>query len=92
MDSSDFFKQVTLAGKNFQAVDFQKVETKMNTNINKMPFSARVILENLFRNLNTSYVNIDHIDNFFKFYNSDDKNVNSLIPFFPSRVLMQAIS
>ena len=88
MNNFDFLKQIKLGGEKYQVVDFHKLEEIEKIKIKNLPFSARVILENLIRNLNTSYVDLDHIKAFKSFY-TGQKNLNTLIPFFPSRVLMQ---
>ncbi|MCK5542033.1 MAG: aconitate hydratase AcnA [Desulfobacterales bacterium] len=89
MDHSDFLKQIELSEKKYQVVDFQKIEETENIKISNLPFSARVILENLLRNLKTSYVNQKHIKTFIHFYCGPKNSITPLIPFFPSRVLMQ---
>ncbi|MCK5311531.1 MAG: aconitate hydratase AcnA, partial [Desulfobacteraceae bacterium] len=86
---SDFLKQIRLNDDNYQVVDFTKIEETEKADINSLPFSARIILENLLRNLKTSYVDSNHIKLFSDFYFKQKRNKNSLIPFFPSRVLMQ---
>ena len=89
MDYSSFFKQIKLSDKEYQVVNFHKIEETEKINIHNLPFSARVILENLLRKLNTSYVDLNHIKTFIQFYCHQEQNLNTLIPFFPSRVLMQ---
>ena len=86
---SQFFKNITLNGVNYKTIDFKKIEGLENIKVNTLPFSVRVILENLLRNFNTSYIDDSHIKNFFDFYTNKKKSKNTLIPFFPSRVLMQ---
>jgi aconitate hydratase len=89
MKYNNFLKQIKLLDKQYQVVDFSKIEDIEKIKINNLPFSARVLLENLLRNLNTSYVGKEHIETFTQFYCNEERNTVSLIPFFPSRVLMQ---
>jgi aconitate hydratase A / 2-methylisocitrate dehydratase len=89
MIHSDFLKPIELDDKIHQVVDFSMLEEREGIDVNALPFSARVILENLLRNLNTSYVDSTHIQSFIDFYLNDNRDLTSLIPFFPSRVLMQ---
>ncbi|MCP3899920.1 MAG: aconitate hydratase AcnA, partial [Desulfobacteraceae bacterium] len=86
---TDFLKQIKFSDKKYQVVDFKKIEDTEKININNLPFSARIIFENLLRNLKTSYVEKEHIKTFIDFYCGQKQNSTSLIPFFPSRVLMQ---
>ncbi len=86
---TDYLKQLKLLNRKYQVVDFKKIEDTEQIKIKNLPFSARVIFENLLRNLKTSYVTPEHIKSFINFYCRKKQNSTSLIPFFPSRVLMQ---
>ena len=89
MDESYFFKRMIFKDKKYQVVDFKKIEEMENIDIKSLPFSARIILENLLRNFKTSYVTLENIKTSAQFYSDEKLNKTSLIPFFPSRVLMQ---
>lgn len=58
------------------------------TKIDTLPFSARVLLENLARHLDSNLVQWQDIINAVKFYETDSKEPE-FIAFHPSRVLMQ---
>jgi aconitate hydratase len=54
--------------------------------IEVLPFSIRILLENIARNFNHAGFNKSQLDNIL---NRDPKHENSEIPFLPARVLMQ---
>lgn len=56
------------------------------SNIEAFPFSVRILLENIIRNLNDRSINNTHLENILA-WGSGDSNVE--IPFLPARVLMQ---
>lgn len=55
--------------------------------ISKLPFSLKVLLENLLRNQNHNAVSESHVRSLVSWINN--KKSSDEIPFFPSRVLMQ---
>lgn len=55
--------------------------------ISKMPFSLKVLLENLLRNLHSPEVTDDHVKSLVRW--TPQNAGGSEIPFYPSRVLMQ---
>lgn len=89
MADFDFLKQLIFEEEEYQVVDFSKIEEIEKIKINDLPFSARIIFENLLRNLNTAHVNSKHIKMFINFYFAQKSTEATLIPFFPSRILMQ---
>ncbi|MFA5903044.1 MAG: aconitate hydratase AcnA [Desulfobacula sp.] len=58
------------------------------TKIETLPFSARILIENLARHLDSDMVQWSDIVNTVKFYETDSKD-SELVAFYPSRVLMQ---
>jgi aconitate hydratase len=54
--------------------------------IEKFPFSIRVLLENIIRNFNNFSFNENHLDNILKW---DRESTSGEIPYLPARVLMQ---
>src|ERR1035437_5822898 len=59
---------------------------KKNNNIDKLPFSIRILLENIIRNYNGFSVNEQHLETIL---NWKPKPAVKEIPFLPARVLMQ---
>ena len=60
--------------------------TKEGHNIEKLPFSIRILLENIIRNFNDSSFTKIHLDNIL---NWNPKQAQNEMPFLPARVLMQ---
>ena len=58
------------------------------TKINRLPFAARVLIENLARNMDSKTIQWSDILATAKFYETEDKT-DELIAFYPARVLMQ---
>ncbi|HEX2921448.1 MAG TPA: aconitate hydratase AcnA [Bacteroidales bacterium] len=55
-------------------------------NIARMPFSIRILLENIIRNFNGNSINQAHLDNVLSWGSGNEQTE---IPFLPARVLMQ---
>lgn len=55
-------------------------------NIESLPFSIRILLENILRNLNGGSINESHLESVLAWGSGDQ---NAEIPFLPARVLMQ---
>ncbi len=60
--------------------------TKEGHNIEKLPFSIRILLENIIRNFNDSSFTKAHLDSIL---NWNPKHAQNEVPFLPARVLMQ---
>ncbi len=58
------------------------------TKIDTLPFSARILIENLARHMDSNIIHWSDIVNTIKFYETDPED-SQLIAFYPSRVLMQ---
>jgi aconitate hydratase len=54
--------------------------------VDELPFSVRILLENVLRNLNNRTVTIPHLESLLSWHTSDGSGE---IPFLPARVLMQ---
>ena len=78
-------KQITVNGKSF---DFYSLEelSKQGYKIDKLPFSIRILLENVLRNFDDFSVTKENIETLI---NWKPKGVDKDIPFKPARVLMQ---
>jgi aconitate hydratase len=59
---------------------------KEGRNIGSLPFSIRILAENILRNFNGKSINLNHLESVLS-WGSGDENVE--IPFLPARVLMQ---
>jgi aconitate hydratase len=73
--------------KKLKGTDFNYVDITNIKNIEKFPFSIRILLENILRNYDGFKVNDEHVD---LIMNYDFKNVvDKEIPFVVNRILMQ---
>ena len=75
------------AEKNYTYYSFKAAEKNGLKNISALPFSIKVLLENLIRNEDGATVELNDIKEFEKW--KSDKKVNKEINFRPARVLMQ---
>jgi aconitate hydratase len=82
---SDIEKTFTFASGTAKYYSLKKLNGK-KYNIEKLPFSIRILLENIIRNYNGFSVNQEHIDTIL---NWKPKPALKEIPFLPARVLMQ---
>ena len=87
MKSSDFYQAVSVNGKTYTIVDILELEKQGQTNIGRLPFSIRILVENLLRKLDGRVVteeDVKKIADWQKVYDAPQE-----IPFHPARVLMQ---
>ncbi len=64
--------------------DINKVTKKNNIDVNNLPYSIRILLENILRHSNTQNIDIDA-----KKMLNWKQNVGSTISFYPARILLQ---
>ena len=81
---------IEINNQNFSFFDLNKVASQFSIDLNKIPISIKVILENLLRNEDGENITKDMISKVFSSFNdSNKKNEKIEIAFFPTRVLMQ---
>ena len=81
---------IEINNQNFKYFDLNKVAQHFGVDLNKIPISIKVILENLLRNEDGENITKDMISKVFSSFNdSNKKNEKIEIAFFPTRVLMQ---
>jgi len=68
--------------------NIQLLEENGLSRINSLPFAARVLIENLARNMGAGTISWEDVVNAARFYENPSK-VSNLIAFYPARVLMQ---
>lgn len=78
-------KSMSLQGKDFEYFSLAELE-KQGHDIDKMPFSIRILLENALRNYDDFAVTKEHVE---KLLNWSPNTENEDIPYKPARVLMQ---
>jgi aconitate hydratase len=80
-------KVLTIAGKSYTYISLKSLEEMGFSNVSSLPFTLKVLLENLLRHHATTKVNLQTIESLCH-WNTPNKQTRD-IPFMPSRVLMQ---
>ncbi len=81
---------IEINNQKFNYYDLKKVAKHFDIDLNKIPISIKVILENLLRNEDGENINNDMISKVFSSFKTNNiKNEKTEIAFFPTRVLMQ---
>src|SRR3989338_10684008 len=85
----EFIKKSELKiGNNiYKYYSLEEAAKKVSRDIKKLPFSLKILLENLVRNFDDSEIKEDHIKNIIDSIKDPTKRTE--IAFSPSRVLMQ---
>ena len=86
MKKQEFLQQITIDQKHYSFYDINILEKKGIT-VSHLPFSIRILVENLLRNLNDNSVKENDLNNIATWKKQYKKPVE--IPFHPARVLMQ---
>ena len=73
---------------NYTVYNINLLETKGITEIDILPFSARILIENLARNMDSETIKWKDVVNAAEFYAACSKE-DQLIAYYPARVLMQ---
>jgi aconitate hydratase len=87
MEASEFTKKVAINGQDFHIFDINALEEKGIADIKKLPFSIKILVENLLRKMDGRVVrqeDLIHIARWQKRYETPQE-----IPYHPARVLMQ---
>jgi len=87
MQRQEFLKKVSIKGEDYHILDINLLEKKGIAEIGRLPFSIRVLVENLLRKLDNHIVREEDLQNIAKWQKSYDTPVE--IPHHPARVLMQ---
>lgn len=82
-NKSKSVKELTIDGKTYQLSSLKNFQGK---NIEQLPFSIRILLENVLRNYDGFSITDDHIDTLL---NWSPQTIDRDIPFMPARILMQ---
>ena len=81
-------QSLSLNGRATIVHNIQQLADHGIANIGAMPFAARVLIENLARNMDDKTIKWEDVVNAAKFYETGD-DTSQLIAFYPARVLMQ---
>ncbi len=87
MEQHDFIRQIEVNGKSYQIFDITLLEQKGLADIKRLPFSIKILVENLLRKLDGRVVTFDDVLNIARWQKKYATPVE--IPYHPARVLMQ---
>ena len=87
MDNESYRKQVEAGGRTFTIADIGQLEKEGIAEIGRLPFSIRILVENLLRKLDGRIVTEADLKNIAGWQKRYDAPVE--IPYHPARVLMQ---
>jgi aconitate hydratase len=87
MNKTDFIKQINVEGKAYTISDIALLEQKGIADIKRLPFSIKILVENLLRKLDGRTVKKEDLINIARWKKQYDRPVE--IPYHPARVLMQ---
>ncbi|MBB6447388.1 aconitate hydratase AcnA [Bacillus benzoevorans] len=88
--SNDVFnsrKSFTLDGKKYNYYELAALEQAGAGNVAKLPYSIKVLLESVLRQLDGRVITKEHVENLAKWGTSEVKDID--VPFKPSRVILQ---
>ncbi len=89
-NSFDSESIIQINNQKFKYFDLNKAAKHFDINLNKIPISIKIIIENLLRNEDGENINQDMISKTFSYLKKANNNDNKIeIAFFPTRVLMQ---
>jgi aconitate hydratase len=88
MTTPSIKQTLSFQNKDFIIHNIQLLEKQGLANISSLPFAARILIENIARNMDAHNIQWDDIVNAVKFYETRSQDSN-LIAFYPGRVLMQ---
>ena len=87
MNPKDFIKQIKIRGTDYTVSDITMLEEKEIADIGRLPFSIRILVENLLRKLDERIVRWEDLKNIAGWKQTYEDPVE--IPYHPARVLMQ---
>ncbi len=87
MNKHDFIREIECDGRNYNIFDINIIEQKGIAPIRKLPFSIKILVENLLRKLDGRFVTEDDVIHIAGWKKKYDTPVE--IPYYPGRILMQ---
>ncbi|MDA3790990.1 MAG: aconitate hydratase AcnA [Desulfobacula sp.] len=87
MNPKDFIRQIKIKGTDYTVSDITLLEKKQIADIGRLPFSIRILVENLLRKLDGTIVRWEDLKNIAEWKQTYENPVE--IPYHPARVLMQ---
>ncbi|MFH1155279.1 MAG: aconitate hydratase AcnA [Pseudomonadota bacterium] len=89
MSFPDTRQQITLSGDTYTIYNIAELDMEGVADIGKLPFSIRILLENLLRHRGSAGVTEEHILDTARWASQKSGKEPVMIPYYPSRVLMQ---
>ena len=87
MKRDDYVRKITVHGQDIRILDIKQLQVNKIADIDRLPFSIRILVENLLRKLDGRIVREEDLLNIAQWQKSYDEPVE--IPYHPARVLMQ---
>ncbi|MBW2485830.1 MAG: aconitate hydratase, partial [Deltaproteobacteria bacterium] len=87
MDNTDYRSQIEIAKGKFDFFDITRLEKNGIADIHRLPYSIKILVENLLRKMDGRVVLEEDLKNIARWQKSYDTPVE--IPYHPARVLMQ---
>jgi aconitate hydratase len=87
MDNTDYRSQIEIGIGKFDFFDITRLKKKGIADIHRLPYSIKILVENLLRKLDGHVVLEEDLKNIARWQKSYDRPVE--IPYHPARVLMQ---
>jgi len=87
MKKEEFIREIDISGKPYTLYDIQQLKKKGVTGIDRLPFSIKILVENLLRHLDGDIVKKEDLLNIAGWKKRYDFPLE--IPYHPARVLMQ---
>ncbi len=87
MKNDDFSRKIQADGRTYRIYDIRRLGADTGADIDRLPFSIRILVENLLRKMDGSVVREDDLLNIVRWRKTYDAPVE--IPYHPARVLMQ---
>ena len=86
-NSLDTLSDLSVGDKTYKIYSLEKLESRYGVSISKLPFSIRILLENVLRNLDGETVTERHVESLARW---DPSNTEAReIPYNPARVILQ---
>ncbi|MGD2010629.1 MAG: aconitase family protein, partial [Desulfobacterales bacterium] len=87
MKREDFMRRITVHGRQYSIADIKQLQENGVADIDRLPFSIRILVENLLRKLDGRIVREEDLLNIARWQKTYGAPVE--IPYHPARVLMQ---
>ncbi len=87
MKNDDFSRKIQADGRTYRIYDIRRLGADTGADIDRLPFSIRILVENLLRKMDGSVVREEDLLNIVRWRKTYDAPVE--IPYHPARVLMQ---